>query len=367
VIDPQGRLARLYLTQQSYAAVGQLGQLLAQEASRLLPGHPRVRSSLSYAEISGVAPSVRAVLPEPGGERIAVGAASAPRLYLFFASWDQEVTNLSRALEELNSYQSTATRERLPALTGVDEATVEPSPAALPSFLKKLPHPLAYPVAIDETGRVADGYGVQDEPWLVLISATGRVLWYYDVSTSGWPNRAALAKQVRDALAKAPKGPPNASAVQADLAGSPPPLDTIHADASQLLGGETTLAARIRSLRGYPIVLNAWGSWCAPCCAEFGLLATAAADYGRRVAFLGADVNDDTSDAQAFLSQHPVSYPSYQMSATNITGILPQGLLGTPTTIFFSPAGKIVAVHTGQYESQGSLDGDIGTYALGGQ
>ena len=47
----------LYLTQQSYAAVRQLGQLLAQEASRLLPGHPAVNSRLSYAEVPGVAPT----------------------------------------------------------------------------------------------------------------------------------------------------------------------------------------------------------------------------------------------------------------------------------------------------------------------
>ena len=366
MIDPQGRLARLYLTQQSYAAVGQLGQVLAQEASRLLPEHPRVRASVSYAEISGVAPSVRTVVPESGGERIALGPGNGPRLYLFFATWDREVTSLSAALDALNNYQSSARRNRLPALTAVDEASVEPSADALPSFLHELSRPLKYPVAIDQSGRVADGYGVQDEPWFVLISPTGRILWYYDVSTSGWLSHGALEKQVRDALARTPKGPPNASAVQTDLTGSPPPLAAIHADANQLLGGEPALAARIRSLRGYPIVLNVWGSWCEPCRAEFGLLATAAADYGRRVAFLGADVNDDTSDAQAFLSQHPVSYPSYQMSAAVVTGVVPEGLLGTPTTIFFSPAGKIVAVHTGQYESQGTLDADVGTYALGG-
>ena len=177
MIDPQGRLARLYLTQQSYAAVSQLGQVLAQEASRLLPDDPRVRSSLSYADISGIAPSVRTMV-RIGRERTALGPGDAPRLYLFFATWDQEVTNLSAALEALNSYEPSASRDRLPALTAVDEASVEPSISALPSFLHKLSVPLKYPVAIDQSGRVADGYGVQDEPWFVLISAAGRALWY---------------------------------------------------------------------------------------------------------------------------------------------------------------------------------------------
>jgi cytochrome oxidase Cu insertion factor (SCO1/SenC/PrrC family)/thiol-disulfide isomerase/thioredoxin len=366
VIDPEGRLAKLYLTQQSYAAVGQLGQLLAQEASQLLPDHPGVHSDLSYAEIPGVASSVTDLVARAGGGKVSLGPRNAPRLYLFFATWDQQVTNLRGALETLNAYQASAARERLPTLTAVDEASVEPSPKALPAFLGKLADPLSYPMAIDQSGRVADGYGVQDEPWFVLVSRTGRILWYYDVSTSGWLTHAALDAQLRDALARAPKGPPNTAVVDADLAGSPAPLAAIHAEADQLLGGEPALAARIRSLRGYPIVLNAWGSWCAPCRAEFGLLATAAANYGRRVAFLGADVNDDTSDAHAFLSQHPVSYPSYQMSVQDITGIVPQGLLGTPTTIFFDAAGKIVAAHTGQYESQGTLDSDIETNALGG-
>ncbi len=69
MIDPHGRLARLYLTQQSYTAVRQLGQLLAEEASRLLPDHPRERSRLSYAQISGLAPTARTRVPRAQGGR----------------------------------------------------------------------------------------------------------------------------------------------------------------------------------------------------------------------------------------------------------------------------------------------------------
>ncbi len=70
--------------------------------------------------------------------------------------------------------------------------------------------------------------------------------------------------------------------------------------------------------------------------------ATASAYYGRQVAFLGADIGDSVIDGQAFMQQHPVSYPSYHTSSAQLTSIIPQGLLGTPTTVFINRAGKIV-------------------------
>ncbi len=363
VIDPQGMIRKLYMTQQSYAAVGQLGQLLAREASSLLPGHPRVRPRFSYAQIPAISPSVPIRLPRAGGGTVGLGPGSSPRLLLFFATWDQAFTSIGGQLDALNRYQSAAAGSGLPALTAVDEGSVEPSAGVLASFLRGLSAPLSYPVAIDRSGRVADGYEVQGLPWLVLVSPAGRILWYWQVSTSGWLSRSALVRQVRAALARAPKASASAAAAAQELAGAPAPLAALHQQASQLLGSGPALVARIRSLRGYPIVINAWASWCTPCRSELGLFAAASVQDGRRVAFLGADANDSAGDARSFLAQHPVSYPSYQASTPDLSSLAV--IEGLPTTVFVNRAGKVVYVHTGQYDSQGTLDADVSTYALG--
>lgn len=358
VIDRQGRLQKLYLTTQSYSAVPQLGQVLAHEIASLLPGRPKISTHLSYATISGITPAQSTTLPRQGGGSVSLGPGHA-RLLVFFATWDSEVMDLRRNLVALNRYAAATRDGRLPVLTAVDEASVEPSAAALPHLLAKV-GPLSYPVALDRTGRVADGYEVQDEPWFMLVSGTGKILWFRDASTSGWPSLASLETEVRAALAKVP-----ASSSTAQLRGSPAPLAALHEQAGQLIG--RGLLARIKSLRGYPIVVNIWASWCIPCQKEFGLFADASARYGKRVAFLGADYNDpDTGNARAFLAKHPVSYPSYTIVPGSINSLLPGGIQATPTTFYLGPKGGVRDVHTGEYDSQGTLDQDVQSYALGG-
>jgi len=89
--------------------------------------------------------------------------------------------------------------------------------------------------------------------------------------------------------------------------------------------------------------------------------ASASARYGRHVAFLAADTNDSAGDARTFLAQHPVSYPSYQTTTTDLASLA--AIEGLPTTIFINPTGKVAYVHIGQYDTQGTLDQDIRTYA----
>ena len=100
---------------------------------------------------------------------------------------------LTRAeLLALNGYTQDARNGGLPAVTAVDEAVIEPGVAAVRSYLAGLGQPLQYPVGLDETGRLADGYGVQDQPWLVLVSSSGKILWSHD----GWLTLPALEAAV---------------------------------------------------------------------------------------------------------------------------------------------------------------------------
>jgi cytochrome oxidase Cu insertion factor (SCO1/SenC/PrrC family) len=206
VIDPQGRERTVYLTQMSYASITQAAQVLAARVSSLLPGHPPLASSRSLAYISGITPAVKVTLPgvpslpgAPAGP-VTLGPGQ-PRLMMFFATWLAETSDLRAHLLALNGY-ARAAHERgrgggrgLPGLVAVDEQTTEPSPGAATAYLRALGAPLRYPVAADPAGRIADGYGVADQPWFVLVSATGKILWKHD----GWLGARALEAAARHA------------------------------------------------------------------------------------------------------------------------------------------------------------------------
>jgi cytochrome oxidase Cu insertion factor (SCO1/SenC/PrrC family) len=194
VIDQRGREEKVYLTTMAYASVGQEAQVLAQEVASLLPGHPRLASQGSLAHITGLGPTARVTLAAAPSGTITIAPGHA-HLLVFFASWLSETSDLKSELTALSGYARKEGPGKLPQLVGVDEAVTEPSPDSARSFLAQLGHPLGYPVALDTTGRVADGYGVQDQPWYVLTSATGKILWQHD----GWLPVSAVMAAARKA------------------------------------------------------------------------------------------------------------------------------------------------------------------------
>jgi len=356
LINRSGQLVRVFLTQMYYAARNQQAQILAEAIASLLPGHPRVDSHLGYERIPALAPTAVVQLPLLTGGSVAVGATGAPHLLVFWATWDREVENLQADLESLNGYAAAASRLRLPAPTAVDLLPVEPSPAAPRAFLETLRQRPDYPVALDQSGRVADLYGVEEAPWFVLTNGSGKVIWYYDAAAEGWPSQAKLLAAVQGAL-RAGEG----SAAANSLAGSPPPLAALHAQSSQLLGGGLkALRERLAGLVGYPVIVNLWASWCTPCQREQRYFQRASLRFGRKIAFVGADIEDPVSAARSFLYNHPLSYPSYQLSLAAAEELAP--LTGVPDTIFYSATGRLLHLHIGEYPSEAALIADVERY-----
>ncbi len=164
--------------------------------------------------------------------------------------------------------------------------------------------------------------------------------------------------------AHASLGPaPTAAQVRTSLADSPAPLAALHAQAGQLIpdaGG--ALQSRMSALRGFPIVINKWASWCGPCRDEFGVFERVSALLGRSVAFIGLD-SADPGDARAFLAAHPVSYPSY-VDRDGTVGELLTLSSNFPVTVFYDRYGRQNFIHQGQFTTVAQLETDVQRYAL---
>jgi thiol-disulfide isomerase/thioredoxin len=162
-------------------------------------------------------------------------------------------------------------------------------------------------------------------------------------------------------------GPGNPESVATDyekaLAGAPPPLAGLYEQANEILPGElTAYEARIEELRGHPIVVNKWASWCGPCRAEFPFFQKLAAERGEEIAFLGIDGQDSDDAAATFLEELPVPYPSYSDPDLEISRSLDVER-EFPSTIFYDADGEIAYVHRGGYQEEADLVADIDRYA----
>lgn len=163
-----------------------------------------------------------------------------------------------------------------------------------------------------------------------------------EVGSSDRPTATVSSKKVPEALAKN------------------------RAEADQIIDGSTdALEEKLAELRGHPVVVNQWGSWCPPCRAEFPFFAEVAESHAADVAFLGVDIQDDRAAAEDFLEEFPVPYPSiFDQDAEAVSSLDWRG--SSPTTWFIDEEGEIVHQRPGAYIDAEALEADVQAFLLRG-
>ena len=87
--------------------------------------------------------------------------------------------------------------------------------------------------------------------------------------------------------------------VTAPLAGQPPKLAALHGRSGELVaGGLPRFDRELKALRGTPVVVNLWASWCGPCRFEIPFLQREFRAHGTKVAFLGVNSDDSAGNAR---------------------------------------------------------------------
>lgn len=121
------------------------------------------------------------------------------------------------------------------------------------------------------------------------------------------------------------------------------------------LGGTdlTGQELEIGALRGAPVVLNIWGSWCGPCRTEAPVLKAVSAAYaGRGVQFVGINVKDNRAAAAAFERRFGITYPSLDdesgRASLSLSQYLPASVV--PATLVLDREGRVSARVLGAVE-----------------
>jgi cytochrome c biogenesis protein CcmG/thiol:disulfide interchange protein DsbE len=113
----------------------------------------------------------------------------------------------------------------------------------------------------------------------------------------------------------------------------------------------------LAALKGKPVVLNFWASWCAPCVEEMPRLQAGYDKYrASGVVFIGLAFNDTQANGQPFLEKYKITYPAGP-DGDGKTSIA-YGVTGVPETVFIARDGRVVSKTPGGVSAE-QLDAGI--------
>jgi cytochrome c biogenesis protein CcmG/thiol:disulfide interchange protein DsbE len=133
--------------------------------------------------------------------------------------------------------------------------------------------------------------------------------------------------------------------VDSPLVGRPAPAFELPVLPDKPGSTEPRQTVSLASLRGTPVVLNFWASWCRPCVTEHGVLREAANNTSDGVKFFGIAYEDTDERIRDFLRRAGQGYPTLVDEGGRAA--IAYGLYGVPETFFIDAQGTIVAKHEG--------------------
>lgn len=166
-----------------------------------------------------------------------------------------------------------------------------------------------------------------------LIAATIAVVVYSAVTGDSNEPKAEAELRLRGGDGRSP----DTGAGGRDVIGDPVPTSTF----TKLGGG----LGRLTDLRGKPVVVNFFGSWCVPCRTEAPAIESVFKELGDKIVIVGIAVHDGERAARAFVDAYGVTYEVGRDPSDKLLADF--GVVQMPSTFFVSPAGKIVAELTG--------------------
>ncbi len=120
---------------------------------------------------------------------------------------------------------------------------------------------------------------------------------------------------------------------------------------------------RLSELRGKPVIVNFWASWCLPCREEAPLLQAAWDKYrDQGLVLLGVDYVDTETEAKKYLAEFKITYPNGPDVGTRISKAY--RITGVPETYFITRDGKVLSGNDSAGRPYGNWIGPIPAAAL---